>query len=645
MQTPLPIDAHRDEILETVSRSRVTVIAGATGCGKTSRVPLMLLEAGLADERGILVTQPRRIAAMGVAAYAAHLTGTELGTTVGYRIRHENVTDGARTRVTYATEGILLRELRADPSLRKYRVLVIDEIHERGINQDAILALLPDLLRRRDDLKVVLMSATMDEQRFGDAFSAPVIRVAGRAFPIRIEHLDAEPDVVAHAADVVQRALRETDGDVLVFMPDERHIRRTTEMLLDRLPGIGIHALYGNQSPAEQRAVLEREGRSVIVATNIAETSITLEGLTAVVDSGLIKEMTYRPEWAMSTFYVVPHARAGCEQRTGRCGRTAPGVCYRLYPETDHAARPAFAVPEILRSSLEQTYLQLTGTGIPGDRLHALPFLDAPKPELWDDARERLVLLGGLTPDGRLTKDGERMCDLPLPPAVTRMLLAAADLGCVGPVATIAATFATRPIFTRPQFMEEEADAAHEKFRVEYSDFMTSLKAIRAWRASDDRAAFAQEQFLHLRALEEIDAAEAQILAILAEDGIPTADRRGLEAAGKAVARGLIANLLVRREDGRGFRGRNLDRIGIFRGSALYGSAKKPDHVVATAVIETAQGTYARGLHAIPTPWLAEILPSDEVIAAAPTFKFLRRADKKARRKDDRRRRGGRKLH
>lgn len=625
MNTPLPIEAHFTEIVDTVRRHQVTVIAGETGCGKTSRVPLMLLDDWSGNAGQIICTQPRRIAAMAVSAYAASLRGTELGTEIGYQIRHKNVS-GVETRVKYATEGILLREMRSDPLLTKYAVIILDEVHERGINQDTLMALMPELLAKRPELKLVLMSATLDEQRFAEAFNAPVIRTDGRTHPVRIEYVGSSSDVTRHAAGVTARALRETVGDVLVFMPDERHIRATVSLLEERFPDLGIHALYGNQSPAEQRAVLDRTGRSVIVATNIAETSLTLDGLTAVVDSGLIKEMSYDPAWAASTFRVVPHARAGCDQRAGRAGRTQPGVCYRLYDEADFLKRPAYTVPEILRSSLEPVLLALKGIGLEDDAIRELPFLNRPSAALWDDARDRLILLGGLTPDGRLTKDGERMSDIPLPPAVTRMVLAAADLGCARPVATIAATFATRPVFVRPQGEEAESDAAHERFRVETSDFLTTLKAVTAWRMNRDRAAFATMHYLHQTALEEILDVEAQIIALLEEDNVPVTDTRSIEAVGKSIAKGLIANLLMKDPGSSGYRSRRLKGIGIFRGSALYGRVS-PDYLVASGVIESTQ-TYARGLHAVPAAWLPDIIPDDATLRAVPAFRFLKGAAK-----------------
>ncbi len=635
MQARLPIDAHVAEITDTVRRHQVTVIAGETGCGKTSRVPLMLLDDWSGNAGQIVCTQPRRIAAMAVSAYASSLHGTELGTEIGYQIRHKNVTDST-TRVKYATEGILLREMRSDPLLSKYAVIILDEVHERGINQDVLMALMPAVLAARPELKLVLMSATLDEQRFAQAFDAPVIHVKGRTHPVHIEYVGSSPDVIRHAADFTARALKKTHGDVLVFMPDERHIRLTVSLLEQRHADIGIYALYGNQSPDEQRAVLDRTRRSVIVATNIAETSLTLDGLTAVVDSGLIKEMSYDPAWAASTFRVVPHARAGCDQRAGRAGRTQPGICYRLYSEAEFRQRPAYTVPEILRSSLEPVLLALKGIGLDSDELRELPFLNPPSAALWDDARDRLILLRGLTPDGHLTKDGERMSDIPLPPAVTRMVLAATDLRCVRSVATIAATFATRPVFVRPQGEEEDADAAHERFRVDFSDFLTTLKAVTAWRLSRDRMAFAKANYLHQTALEEILDVEAQIIAILEEDGVPVTHTHGAEAVGKAIAKGLIANLLMKDETGKTYRGRRLKGIKMFRGSSLRGRVS-PEYLVASGVIESSE-TYARGLHAVPAAWLPDIVPCDEILRTVPSFRFLKRTTKRSQQKRERRR-------
>lgn len=608
MDEKLPILAHREQIVDTVRRHQAVVIAGETGSGKTTVVPRFLLEEGVGG--GIIgITEPRRIAAVSVATYVAGGFGEEVGGLVGYQIRHENRTDPDATRIKYMTEGVLLREMLADPLLGRYGVIVLDEVHERNVHQDLLLALMKDLMPRRPDLKVIAMSATIDEERFASYLGAPIVRIKGRMFPVTIEHaFETASEHVEAAVEKTQEMLRRTTGDVLVFMPDYESIRKTMEQLEEtpyvKTGVVDVLPLYGNQSPDEQRAVLlGRERRSVIVATNVAETSVTLDGVTAVVDTGLVKEMRYFPSTSTSSLKVVRHSKAGCDQRAGRAGRTAPGICARLYAQDDYEDRRPYTTPEILRSSLDQVFLQLRAMGLEERTIMSFDFPEPPSPKLWKDARQTLELLGALDEDGELTDDGELMAEIPLPPKVTRMIFTARRHGCVAAVTTVAASFSTRPIFVRPPGREEEADAAHHAFRDQRSDFLTLLNAVKRWRNSD-REKFAERFFLHRRALEEIEAVEKQIAAILAEHGIESSTGTNAEDIGRAIASGLVANLLES-AGGRAYKGRKLEGIFIFPGSSLY--QKSPRYIVAAEIVETKR-KYARDVQEVPTRWLEDIL-------------------------------------
>lgn len=610
MDASLPIMAHRDEILDAVRRHRVVIIAGETGSGKTTVVPRFLLEDGLCDAGMIGVTEPRRIAAVSVATYVASGMGVALGELVGYQIRHENKSDPLVTKIKYMTEGVLLREMLADPLLRKYDVVILDEVHERNINQDLLMALMKDLLPRRSELRLVVMSATIDEGRFAEYFDAPIVRIKGRTFPVTIEHAaENSDDHVVAAVEKAVELLGRTEGDILVFMPDYESIRQTMELLRETpamiAGGTDVLPLYGNQSPDEQLAVFTRSRRSVIVATNVAETSVTLDGVTAVVDTGLIKEMRYFPSTSMSALKVVRHSQAGCAQRAGRAGRTAPGICARLYTEDDHADRRPFTVPEINRTSLDQVFLQMRAMGIEERAITSFDFLDPPSRSLWADARETLRLLGAIDDGGELTDDGELMAEIPLPPTVTRMIFSARRHGCVGAVTTVAASFSTRPVFVRPPGQEEDADALHRHFRDPRSDFLTLLNVVRRWKRETDRKAFAERFFLHQRALEEIEAVEKQIADILKEHGIETSTGTSPEDIGRAIAAGLVANLLES-DGGRTYKGRKHGGIFIFPGSSVY-SRQTPKHVVAAEIVETTR-KYARGVQEVPSRWLEELL-------------------------------------
>lgn len=629
MDEKLPILAHREEIVSTVRRHQAVVIAGETGSGKTTVVPRFLLEDGAGGLIG--VTEPRRIAAVSVATYVAGELGGAVGGLVGYQIRHENLTD-ASTRIKYMTEGVLLREMLADPLLRKYGVIVLDEVHERNVNQDLLLALVKDLMPRRPDLRVVAMSATIDEERFAAYLGAPIVRIKGRMFPVAIEHAFETPsEHVEAAVEKTEEMLRRTDGDVLVFMPDYDSIRRTMELLADtpyvKTGIVRVMPLYGNQSPDEQRAVFDRRGRSVIVATNVAETSVTLDGVTAVVDTGLVKEMRYFPSTSMSALKVVRHSKAGCDQRAGRAGRTAPGVCARLYARDDYDDRRPYTVPEILRTSLDQVFLQLRAMDLEERTILSFDFPEAPPRALWKDARQTLALLGAIGEDGELTDDGELMAEIPLPPMVTRMIFTARRHGCVAAVTTVAASFSTRPVFTRPPGEEDQADEAHRAFRDPRSDFLTLLNAVKRWRHAGDRSAFARRHYLHERALEEIEAVEKQIAAILEEHGIPVSTGTSPEDIGRAIASGLVANLLES-EGGRAYKGRKHGGIFIFPGSSLY-NERSPRYVVAAEIVETTR-KYARGVQEVPTRWLEEIL-------GKPSHRHRRRKRERFRRHHGRR--------
>lgn len=611
----LPIAAKYREILDTIRDNQITIIAGETGSGKTTQVPQYLESSGLLEQGcSIGITQPRRVAAIGVAMFVSEQTGRVLGEEVGYQIRHDNMTS-EKTTIKFMTEGILLRELLADARLRRYGALILDEVHERNLNQDLIMALVKDILPWRPDLRVVAMSATIDESCFARYFNAPIVMIEGRTHPVDIQYLgDQGHDYVRQTVDTVQVALKKTDGDVLVFMPDYKTIQRTVRGVEERCKGVTVLPLFGNQSPEDQKRIFTRSGRTVIVSTNIAETSITLDGVTAVVDSGRIKQMTYLPESSISTLQVVPHSQAGCEQRTGRAGRTRPGVCYRLFSERDYDARPFFTEPEIRRSSLDQVLLQLKAMGFSDHEIKRFGFMDPPPRIAWREAREQLHLLGALDRRNDLTKDGLFMSKLPLPPMVSRMILTAQRFKCVESGATIAATFSTRPIFVFPKGDEVSAREAHEVFRNSRSDFLSALNAISAWKRVEDQAAFAENHYLHMDALEEIVQTERQIRDLLEANDIEVTNNRGEHRIAMAIASGLLGNLLVLSRSG-GYRSRKHQGVHVSPGSTVFGK-QRHGFLVASDIVETNR-VYARNVQVIQEKWLPELIssvPGDELL-------------------------------
>lgn len=610
---PLPIEAYEARIVEAVREHRVVVVAAETGAGKSTLVPLMLLRAGLAENGLIGVTQPRRVAAMTVSSYVAFLHGSALGETIGFHIRAQRQF-GRETRIKFMTEGILLRELHSDPELRRYQVVVVDEAHERGVNQDLLLALLKQVLRRRDDLRVLIMSATIDEQRFADHFGgAPIIKVPGRVYSVDVRY---EEETLLGIGMVVQRAAEKVveiissrdSGDILVFMPDEETIKAVCALLeASELRGLRILPLYGTQSPDEQREVFRRDGqRRVIVATNIAETSITLDGVRHVVDSGLIKSMTYVSA-SMSALKVGEHSQAGCEQRCGRAGRTQAGICHRLFTQADFAERPQYTSPEIQRMSLDQVLLHLRALGYSLDEVLSLEFMDPPGEERWREAENRLRTLGALGADGQVSDDGLRMERLPVAPMLGRMVLEADKYGCLKQIVPIVAGFTTRPVFVRPRGKEEEADQQHTLLKDARSDALTLLRVWQLWSQQPNgaRHSWARERFLSSRALCEIDRNYAHVLSILEREGFKTSSDPHPDKISKAVAAGLIVNLCIKEEaHSYLWHGRE---VHIHPSSAMF-RGLAPRMMVCAEVVQTSK-TFARGCSAVEETWLEEIIP------------------------------------
>lgn len=615
MEKELPILAYEGQIVSTVRDNQVTVITAETGAGKSTQVPLMLLRAGFSTSGVIGVTEPRRVAAISLAEWVAELHGSPLGQTVGYQIRADRRAS-RETRVRYMTEGILLRQMHSDPSLKQYSCLVVDEVHERGVNQDLILALLKQVLCQRPDLKVVIMSATIKAGSFSKHFgNAPIIQVPGRMFPVETRYARETPINLKAAIDAfvdkVAEIVRSREpGDILGFFPDEKSIKLACRKLEgEGLGELRILPLYGNQAPDEQREVFVRGSkRRVIVATNIAETSITIDGVKHVVDTGLIKAMVYVSA-SMSALEVTDHSKAGCDQRKGRAGRTAEGICHRLFSLEDWEERPGYTKPELLRMSLDAVLLHLRTLGYSMDNIMRFEFMDPPGDERWKEAEDRLALLGALDENREVTEDGQRMERLPVAPMLGRMLLSADTYGCTEELATVVAGLTARPVFVRPREKEDDADRSHRHFKVADSDALTLLRVWEAWCTASEngkRNEWARANFLSSRALREIERNQNHILDTLEGMGIKVASNPDPKLIRRAVAAGLIVNLCkfmgmhAYEWQGRG-------DIYIHPGSALF-KEQEPRYMVCAEIVETTK-TFARGCTAIDETWLDELLP------------------------------------
>ncbi|CAN5880723.1 ATP-dependent RNA helicase HrpA [soil metagenome] len=634
----LPIAGRRDELLAAIAEHQVVIVAGETGSGKSTQLPKLCLELGRGIEGLIGHTQPRRVAARTVAERVAEELGTDLGTAVGYTVRFtDRVGDG--TYVKVMTDGILLAELRRDRLLRRYDTLIIDEAHERSLNIDFLLGYLVQLLPRRPDLKVIVTSATIDTARFSAHFDdAPVVEVTGRSYPVEVRYrpfgelvaggegaeegddvIDDDRDQITAVTDAVEELAREGSGDVLVFLSGEREIHDTAAALakLDR-PETEVLPLYARLSAAEQHRIFQpHRGRRVVLATNVAETSLTVPGVRYVVDAGTARVSRYSHRLKVQRLPIEKVSRASADQRAGRCGRVAPGICIRLYREDDYDARPAFTDPEILRTNLASVILSMVALGL-GD-VGGFPFLDPPDDRAVRDGVALLEELGALEPDAtaadrRLTKLGRRLARLPIDPRLARMVLAAEAEGCVREVLVIASALAVQDPRERPTDQRLEADEAHRRFAVAGSDFLALLAL---WEhLADQRRRLGSNQFRkacraeflnHLRVREWMDLHRQLRRAAVSLDIVETttpAEPAGPDQVHRALLAGLLSHIGMRDKETREIRGARNSLFQLAPGSAL--AKKPPSWVVAAELVETNR-LWGRVAAAIRPEWAEEL--------------------------------------
>lgn len=609
----------RDEIVRAVISNQVTIVVGETGSGKTTQIPVFLYEAGFANRGRIGVTEPRRIAATSVAYFVSGELGTEMGAVVGYQVRFDsNVEPGVA--IKFMTDGILLREFQGDPLLSRYSVIMVDEAHERNQNIDFVLGLLKQLLAKRSDLKVVIASATIDSEKFSRYFGgAPIIEVSGRAYPVEVIYQTREIEqyrmIDEIAKQVVEIHSSEKEGDILVFLDGKDEISSLIRQLEARqLEEVLILPAYSGLSPEEQERIFLQSfrKRKIVVATNIAETSITIEGVRYVVDSGFIKENRFNPNTGIGSLDSVRHSKAGCDQRKGRAGRTQPGVCYRMYTEADYNSRREFTEPEIRRVSIAGVVLALKDLGI--GEVEKFDFIDPPDPEAFHEAHATLIALGAIAKEGAgITELGQKMVKLPLDPRIARMLLEADKYGCVLEVATVAAFLSVAHIFTMPQDKIEEAKTAHRQFKNNRSDALTFLEIWNRYVASNYSSDWCYRNFLNGRSLREIESVREQLFHILNQCKMVISESDDDEKVVKSVVSGLLYNLF--RREGR-FNYSGIFRNGMYADSFIHPSSglfgrpyMAPDWMVATEVVKTKK-TYARNCTEVNVEWLPELLPN-----------------------------------
>jgi len=618
MKQPLPIDALQDGLVAACGRVRRLVLRAPTGSGKSTRIPQMLLDLNLVQGQ-IVVLQPRRIAARLLAARIAQERGVRLGGEVGYQIRFERV-ESAQTRIKFVTEALLLRQMASDPELKGVGAVVFDEFHERNLHSDVALALARRLQEtHRPDLLIMAMSATLDTEGVAKWLgAAETLAADGRAYPVQVEytHLprNSTRPIWDAAAEQVRRVLREeSEGDVLVFMPGSYEIMRTIGAVrnLPESGGVDILPLYGELPPEEQdRAVKPSPGRKVIVATNVAETSLTIPGVRAVVDAGLARIARFDPHRGIDTLLVEPVSQASAEQRAGRAGRTGPGRCIRLWSQTDHEARPLREVPEIKRVDLSETILLLLSSG--WGEAATFPWYEKPDDKALQRALTVLADLGAVDAQGRLTHLGRRMSVFPAHPRYARMLLAAGDLDCVYEVCRIAGLAQGRDILFRK--VDDRTENARDSVEQEDgSDFFPRLALLqRAVEMKFD--ADACDRFgVHGQAARQADQAARQFLRLAEGQGLPVSDRVADPAAvRRCLLLGFSDRLAVRLDAGTLRCALVHGRTGELRRESSIRNAKL---LVAAEVDEIqARGgvtTYLSLATAVEESWLQELFPDE----------------------------------
>ncbi|MEV5151545.1 ATP-dependent RNA helicase HrpA [Streptomyces werraensis] len=633
----LPVSQKKDAIAEAIRDHQVVIVAGETGSGKTTQIPKICMELGRGVRGMIGHTQPRRIAARTVAERVAEELDTPLGEAVGWKVRFTDQVDPEATFVKLMTDGILLAEIQTDRDLRAYDTIIIDEAHERSLNIDFLLGYLAQLLPKRPDLKVVITSATIDPERFSRHFDdAPIIEVSGRTYPVEVRYRplleedsdDADRDQITAITDAVEELMAEGPGDILVFLSGEREIRDTADALTKkRYRSTEVLPLYARLSHAEQHRVFQQHsGRRIVLATNVAETSLTVPGIKYVIDPGFARISRYSHRTKVQRLPIEPISQASANQRKGRCGRTSDGICIRLYSEDDFLSRPEFTDAEILRTNLASVILQMTAAGL--GEIEKFPFIDPPDHRNIRDGVQLLQELGALDPTQkdprkRLTQTGRKLAQLPVDPRLARMVLEADRNGCVREVMVIAAALSIQDPRERPADKQTQADQQHARFRDETSDFLAFLNLWRyireqqKERGSSSFRRMCKQEYLNFLRIREWQDIYAQLRTVAKQMGIHLNDQ---DAPADRIHVSLLAGLLShigmkdvkeskdsgqgggRRDGGRNeYLGARNAKFAIFPGSALF---KKPPRFVMSAELVETSRLWARVNAKIEPEWV-----------------------------------------
>ncbi|EGR0625564.1 ATP-dependent RNA helicase HrpA [Vibrio cholerae] len=617
----LPVSQKRDDIAQAIAHHQVVIVAGETGSGKTTQLPKICAELGRGKYGLIGHTQPRRLAARSVANRIAEEMETELGGFVGYKVRFtDQISD--QTQIKLMTDGILLAEIQNDRFLNQYDTIIIDEAHERSLNIDFILGYLKQLLPRRPDLKVIITSATIDPERFSKHFSnAPIIEVSGRTYPVEVRYRplagdddsESDRDQLEGIFQAVDELCDEGLGDILIFMNGEREIRDTADALSKRnLRDTEIVPLYARLSAGEQNKIFQpHAGRRIVLATNVAETSLTVPGIKYVIDPGTARISRYSYRTKVQRLPIEPVSQASANQRKGRCGRTEEGICIRLYSEEDFLSRPEFTDPEILRTNLASVILQMTALGL-GD-IEAFPFVEAPEKRNVQDGVRLLEELGAINdqikdPKKRLTESGKQLARLPIDPRLARMVLEASKFGCLKEVMIIASALSIQDPRERPSDKQQSADDKHRRFNHEDSDFLT---LVNLWHyISQQQKALTSNQFrrqckldyLNYLRVREWQDVYTQLHQSTREMGFKLNDEPGsYHAVHSAILVGLLSHIGMKDQEKNEYHGARNARFNIFPASGLF--KKQPKWVMSAELVETSK-LWARVVAKIEPDWI-----------------------------------------
>ncbi|XP_055388858.1 LOW QUALITY PROTEIN: uncharacterized protein LOC129617831 [Condylostylus longicornis] len=627
----LPIYEARDEFLSLLRSHQIVIVVGQTGSGKTTQLTQYLHEDGYTRCGIIGCTQPRRVAAVSVAKRVADEMEVVLGDEVGYAIRFEDCTS-SKTIIQYMTDGILLRESLIDPDLDRYSVIVMDEAHERSLNTDILFGILRGVVAHRHDFRLIVTSATMNAEKFSAFFGGvPIFDIPGRTFPVRVEYVRTPVDDYVDSA--VQRALQihcslaggtteggggssDGGGDILIFMTGQEDIEATCLLLADRaaklgekIPPLSVMPIYSTLPADLQAKIFQRsDNRKVIVATNIAETSLTVDGIRYVIDCGYSKLKVYNPKIGMDSLQITPISQANARQRSGRAGRTGPGVCYRLYTERAFVSEMfENNIPEIQRTNLCHTVLLLKSLGV--KNLLEFDFMDPPPQETILSSMYQLWVLGALDNLGSLTETGSQMVQFPLDPPLSKMLLTASTLKCAAEVLIIVSMLSVPSVFYRPKDRTEESDAAREKFFVAESDHLTLLNAYLQWKRNNCSPQWANDHFVHQKAMKKVREVRSQLLDIMQQQKVEhISSGTDWDVVRKAICSGYFHNASKLRGIGEYVNLITSIPCHLHPSSSLFGAGVTPEYIVYHEVVLTTK-EYMQNVTAVEPQWLAELGP------------------------------------